>query len=514
MVTAFSGAITYDPVFRWFVTPIIAVLTIYYLLQFGTNVFYKQFDLKSHFSLTLAYWTDQREGTVDVFLPICDEESSVLKRTWEHVSRLKYKNKCVYVLDDSKENTNEHKRLAEQYGFFYLERPNKGKVKKAGNLKYGFERSSGEFILVLDADFAPHPDFLKEIVPYMIRSDIAIVQTPQYFFTPSFAKTIHKRSPLEYGAAYTQEDFYRVGQVARNRIDGALCCGTNALYRRSALASIGGPLQVDKSEDSRTGYALLSKGWRIEYLPIILAAGICPNNAYSYFHQQHRWASGRAELTLSSAFWLAPVRFTQKLCYFTGFLFYLEHLFVILLSLHFFYMLFIYNDHVSFVNILPYIPFLIFWYVFLPLFRTLPLRPGSFLAGMAQIYSHGHALLTVCTGRSIGWISTNAKHKLISRAFRQTMFVMATYLLVYVLFIALAVRTGTWHLFDYDYYSVQFWILYNFILSGFLLWYFYKTMDQMQRTQISSMALILWRAKTAGAYVVLTVGLFATILII
>ncbi len=53
----------------------------------------------------------------------------------------------------------ELENLAKEYGFKYLSRPNKGEMKKAGNLKYGFERSEGEYIVVFDADFAPLQNF-------------------------------------------------------------------------------------------------------------------------------------------------------------------------------------------------------------------------------------------------------------------------------------------------------------------------------------------------------------------
>jgi cellulose synthase (UDP-forming) len=48
--------------------------------------------------------------------------------------------------------------MAGDFGFQYLIRPNRGWYKKAGNLRHAFTRSRGEFILILDADFAPRRD--------------------------------------------------------------------------------------------------------------------------------------------------------------------------------------------------------------------------------------------------------------------------------------------------------------------------------------------------------------------
>ncbi len=156
------GILGIDPFYTFFVVPVFVLLSIYHLASFGLNLFYRQFDLKKHFALVKAY---HHEPPVDIFLPICGEEVAVLRNTWDHVAMIEYKNKTVYVLDDSKEDFEAHKALAEEFGFIYMERPNKGHMKKAGNLKYTFERSKGEFIAIFDADFCPHPDFSERNTP-------------------------------------------------------------------------------------------------------------------------------------------------------------------------------------------------------------------------------------------------------------------------------------------------------------------------------------------------------------
>ena len=82
VVYGYSNAIIINPVYRWIATPIIA-FTVYTISSFGLNLFYKQFDLKRHFWLFRSFWTDRREPSVDVFLPICGEEMEVLHHTWK-----------------------------------------------------------------------------------------------------------------------------------------------------------------------------------------------------------------------------------------------------------------------------------------------------------------------------------------------------------------------------------------------------------------------------------------------
>lgn len=80
-------------------------------------------------------------------------------------------------------------------------------LKKAGNLRYAFARTSGEGIAIFDADFCPRPDFLKDTVPYLYNTNVGIVQTPQYF------RYKKEQTWVEQGAGVTQEFFYRMVQV-------------------------------------------------------------------------------------------------------------------------------------------------------------------------------------------------------------------------------------------------------------------------------------------------------------
>jgi len=404
-----------------------------------------------------------------------------LDNTWKHISKLSYTNKKIFILDDSACGNEQHKKLARKYDFIYIERPNKGEMKKAGNLKYAYERTEGEFIAIFDADFAPHPDFLLETIPYMKDYQVGIVQTPQYFETSNLS---YKYSPLAYAAAYQEEFFYRIIQVAKDRFDAAICCGSNAVYRRSALADIGGPKQVTASEDSRTGFALLSKGWITRYIPVILAIGICPDNVYAYYHQQHRWCRGRSELVLSKEFLTSPVSFVKKLCNISGFMSFLLRPMEIMLSFQVFWVLFLYNDDIAIGNAAIFYFYLIFSFFLLPFFHVAKFKKEVFFAAIIQAHASTHSIISVLRGKSVGWIATNAKHTVVSPAFNQTIRLVSIYLLIYLSLILLGFRTGDFHLLNYNYWSIQFWIFWNFGLSFILLWQLLNTKRRMKRQKI------------------------------
>lgn len=506
----FLGAAKVDPFFRWFVAPLIIFFTIYHLCSYGLSMFYKKYDLKKHQSLVRSYWNNFKEPSVDIFLPICGEDMSILQNTWKYVAKLPYKNKRVYVLDDSTKECKEHQRAAEKYGFIYLARRNKGWMKKAGNLRYAFERTDGEFIAIFDADFAPHPDFLKELLPYMSDPKIGIVQSPQYF---DMSDETRKKSPIAYGAAHVQEAFYRFIQVARDRFGGTICCGSNAIYRRTALDEIGGTALIEHSEDAHTGFNLLEKGWIVRYVPVILAVGICPDDAHSYFHQQHRWCFGSLSLVLTKKFWSSSVSWKTKFCYLVGLLYYLHHPFAILLSFQLFWTLFFYGHYISLSNGLPYYPYMLWGFVYMLWFPISRFHKGVFYTSFLQLYSYSHAIITALFSSTIGWIPTNTKKIGISSAFRHTIFAVCAYVFAYIVLIAYAVRSGVLHPLNYNYYSIQFWIFYNLILSCVLLWQMYKATlgirtEQVKNGFLTSAGLTTWQIKTAGLYVLLMAGVF------
>jgi cellulose synthase (UDP-forming) len=501
---AYWYAVLTDPFYTYFIGPLLLVITLYHLSSYILNLCYRRFDLEKHNALTATFWAAQHEPSVDVFLPICNEDTAILENTWCHVAKLRYTNIKVHVLDDSSECT-QNQQLALKFGFNHIERPNKGEMKKAGNMKYAFGLTSGELIAVLDSDFAPHEDFLRETVPYMSDERVGILQTPQYFPT---TKEVHRHAPIAYGAARSQEIFYRIVQVARDRLGGAHCCGTCALYRRAALASIGGFVQMAHSEDAHTGFGVTSAGWVVRYIPVILAVGICPDNPYAFFHQQHRWCLGNVVMILDRKFWQAKLSLRVKFCYLTGFLYNINFLVAILLSSQLFWVLFVYNPYIRLsyaTAFYPYLAFSLFCLFLLPLSRF---RLGCLQSDFLKIYSNLHAMGSIVFKKPVGWIPTNARHTRISSAFREATVIVGAYLFIYMIFLAIALRQHLVHLLDYNYYSVEFWIFYNGLLTAFLLWQLYRTLErtEIQRVadgDLSASALTLWQIRTGVGYVAL-----------
>lgn len=276
------------------------------------------FDIQQHIDRVDA-WRPRTYPEVDIYLPICNEPIEVIRNTWIGVFEQLHSYPGVataYVLDDGADPRAEE--LAEDFGFTYIMRPDRGLHKKSGNLRHAFARTQGEFIVILDADFVPRADFLRETLPYMDDPTVAIVQTPQFFRTDS------KQTWVERASGAVQEVFYRSIQVSRERLRASICVGSCAVYRRIALEPEGGPTLIAYAEDVHTGLDVRRHGWELVYLPVALTTGMCPDNLDAFVRQQYRWCTGSTSTVLTARMWTVPMTLRARLTYISGLFYYVQ----------------------------------------------------------------------------------------------------------------------------------------------------------------------------------------------
>ena len=96
--------------------------------------------------------------SVDILIPTYNEPDFILKRTIIGCQGINYRNKNIYLLDDTRRPR--IKKLAKELGCNYLTRPDNFHA-KAGNLNHAIARTNGELIVVFDADFVPTTNFLE-----------------------------------------------------------------------------------------------------------------------------------------------------------------------------------------------------------------------------------------------------------------------------------------------------------------------------------------------------------------
>ncbi|MGF7235396.1 MAG: glycosyltransferase family 2 protein [Frankia sp.] len=359
----------------------------------------RRISLIDHLSIT-ELWEPEEYPSVDVFLPSAGEDLDVLNNTYWHVAGMEYPGRVqVLVLDDG--DRPEVARLAESYGFQYHVRPNRGHMKKAGNLKYGFENSAGDLIVIFDADFCPRWDFLHELVPYFDEyPDIGIVQSPQFFDTDRSINWLQRC------AGTVQESFYRWAQVSRDKFGAPICVGTCAIYRRKGLAQSGGFAQIGHSEDVHTGVNLMKVGFRTTYVPVIVAKGLCPDRLSSFISQQYRWCAGSMSLLRDKKFHDSPLTYRQRMCFFTGFGYYISTAVgIFTLPLPTIVMVWFLPDRIKLANF--------FWLI--PTFAMYPLirlmhktgwTPSTIRVYTISSYSHAAAIWHTLWNRTSEWVPT------------------------------------------------------------------------------------------------------------
>ncbi|MFJ4262657.1 glycosyltransferase family 2 protein [Paenarthrobacter nicotinovorans] len=170
-------------------------------------------------------------ATVDVFITTYNEPLDLVMTTalaakditWPH---------STWILDDG--NRPEMRELAEAHGIGYVTRtadwtPDMPRHAKAGNLNNALMITSGEYLLILDADQIPEPDILDTTLGYFNDDRVALVQTPQYFINVPADDPLGSQAPLFYGPIQQGKDGW----------NAAFFCGSNAILRREALMQLG-----------------------------------------------------------------------------------------------------------------------------------------------------------------------------------------------------------------------------------------------------------------------------------
>jgi cellulose synthase (UDP-forming) len=215
---------------------------------------------------------------------------------------------------------------------------------------------------------------------------------------------------LQRGAGAVQELFYRLIQVSRQQHGAAICVGSCALYRRSALDAIGGSTLIEHSEDVHTGFDMRRKGWGLRYVPVPLAAGLCPADLRSFFTQQYRWCTGSMSLLGSTKFWNTRMSFRARLSYLSGFCYYLHTaLFAVAAPLIPVLMLTVFAEHVSLRNYLLILPSTLYNLVVFPAWHTCRYSFETWTTKLVYGWAHFWAVWDILRQRRMGWQATGGQ---------------------------------------------------------------------------------------------------------
>ncbi|MGJ3251857.1 MAG: glycosyltransferase family 2 protein [Elainellaceae cyanobacterium] len=258
---------------------------------------------------------------VDIYIPTYNEDVEIVRKTALGALATRYPaEKQVYILDDGRKypERREHVReMCEEIGCTLLTRDTNEHA-KAGNINTALNRTQGDLVLILDCDHIPSRCFLEETVGFFFDANVALVQTPHWFYNPDpFERNLLTGGRIPVG----NELFYKVLQKGNDFWNAAFFCGSAAVVRREALLDVGGIATETVTEDCHTSLRLHSMGYETVYYDKIMVAGLAPEKFSSYVGQQVRWARGMAQiLRIENPMFnrKLDLRLAQRLCYFSA----------------------------------------------------------------------------------------------------------------------------------------------------------------------------------------------------
>jgi len=229
---------------------------------------------------------------VTVQLPVYNEETVVV-RLLESVGALDWPPDRleIQLLDDSTDRTPEvaapvierlrrrglsvaHIRRAVREGY------------KAGALKDAMPASTGELILILDSDFVPGPQVLRELVPWMTDPRVAMVQG-------RWGRLAPPRSLIERSGGFWVDRHFAIEQLARSRSGQFFHFnGSGGIWRRCAVDDAGGWTADTLAEDLDLSFRAWQRGWKFVFDYNAVVPAEIPSSVAALRIQQSRWARG------------------------------------------------------------------------------------------------------------------------------------------------------------------------------------------------------------------------------
>ncbi len=232
------------------------------------------------------------------------EPLSMFENTLAALTNVTYPHN-TYLLDGTQDPA--YRALAEKHGAIWLDMTGVQGA-KAGKINNALQRTTEDFILVLDPDHIVFPNFLDQTLGFFQDEKIGFVQVSQGYYN-------QYRSFTAAGAAEQTYTFYGPTQMGMYGHGCAVAIGANCTFRRKALESIGGHAE-GLAEDLLTSIRIHAAGWESVYNPVIVSRGLVPEDFGSFCKQQLKWSRGVFEVLFDELPKLfTRLSFWQKISY-------------------------------------------------------------------------------------------------------------------------------------------------------------------------------------------------------
>ncbi len=262
-------------------------LPIVYLSYMFVSIYFLVLTLLLYFRNKNKMWLSPeltKPYSVSVLIPAYNEEDS-LAETVKSIYEVDYPyiKEVIIINDGSKDKTLEiAKQLKQKYSTLkILNKPNSG---KADSLNKAINFTTGELIVVIDADSYPDKHSFNRLAGYFDDPKVGVATGA---CIPKNRETfLEKMQVLEYKViAFTRKLLQFIDSIY-------VAPGTLAMYRKEALLDVGGFDKSNITEDIEMTWHLVDNGWKVRQSLNAYVGTTTPNKIKPWYKQRRRWALG------------------------------------------------------------------------------------------------------------------------------------------------------------------------------------------------------------------------------
>jgi cellulose synthase/poly-beta-1,6-N-acetylglucosamine synthase-like glycosyltransferase len=224
--------------------------------------------------------------TVDILFTTCGEVVPMILNTVRGACNIDYPRDRyrIIICDDAGDQYLEEALqplLAQYPHLFYQARvkvPGVHHHYKAGNLQSGIDYAvnlpggTSEFLATLDADMIPDPEWLRALLPHLLRDPkLGLVSPPQTFWNV----------PADDPICQSICEFIHCLELRKDHIGAAWCTGSGVVFKRFIVDEMGGWPLPSMAEDQLLSFMMNGDGYQTAYVHEFMQVGMVPESIVS-----------------------------------------------------------------------------------------------------------------------------------------------------------------------------------------------------------------------------------------
>lgn len=246
--------------------------------------------------------------TVSILIPSHNEEL-VIESTLKAMVNLEYpkdKLEIIPINDNSSDGTG---FIVDKYAKLYSfinplhTKPPTGGKGKSGALNQGFKHSTGDVIVVYDADNTPEPEAVYNLVIGLNNDKKAAAVVGKFRVSNAKENLLTRFINIE------TLTFQWLAQAGRwHWFKMTTIPGTNFAIRRSVIKELGGWDEQAISEDTELSFRVYNAGYHIRFFPAAITWEQEPETLKVWWNQRLRWAQGNQYVIFKFLFQLRQLK--------------------------------------------------------------------------------------------------------------------------------------------------------------------------------------------------------------